>query len=132
MKIAMTSMSLWRSDGNLHMLNSSAGNYMWSSKSLAFPPEIILEDMEVTWIVLGIKLSNTCSTLHPPREEEIEKYGERYDQGVWRWKNVAIWYSYRKEKGTREKCHWKPIKNICLTYLNLLMLFYHLIIIKCI
>ena len=37
---------------------------MWSLKSLAFPPEIVLEDMEVTWIVLGINLFKHM--FHPP------------------------------------------------------------------
>lgn len=35
------------------------------------------------------------------------------------------------ENGTREKYHKRPIKNICLTYLNLLIPFYHLVLGKC-
>jgi hypothetical protein len=37
--------------------------------------------MKVTWIVLGIKLFQTYVP-PSPWEEEIERYGERFDQGV--------------------------------------------------
>lgn len=95
-------MSLWRSNGNLHMLNSSAGNYMWSLKSLAFPPEIVLEDMEVTWIVLGIKLFQTYVPPSPWRF-----YGERFDQGIW--SGRILLFSAVRGKGTKESCHARPI-----------------------
>ena len=48
---------------------------MWSSQSLAFPPEIILEDMEVTWIVLGIK--SFKHMFHPPSWEKELKGMQR-------------------------------------------------------
>lgn len=35
------------------------------------------------------------------------------------------------EKGTREKYHTRPRENICLTYLNLLIPFYHMVLVKC-
>lgn len=89
------------------MLNSSAGNNMWSSQSLAFPPEISLEDTEVTWIVLGIKFFPTH--VHPPPQEEELKGIERGMVKVFK-VGEMLWFRVVTEKETREKCHQRPMK----------------------
>lgn len=79
---------------------------MWSSQSLAFPPEIILEDTEVTRIVLAIKFFHMC---HPPPLEEEVKGIERGMITVFK-VGEMLWFRVVIEKETREKCHQRPTK----------------------